>query len=117
MLNKFAVAAIAASLIAGPVFAQGVLQPKSTPAPAKIETKADTKVDAKVAPKPAVTTGAQVKETGTVTTPTRKNVKVVKHSRKHVRHYFHGKKHYVHAKKVKHVKHVKAKIHRHIVKM
>lgn len=105
MLRKFAAAAIAASLIAGPAFAQGVLQPAPKAPAAKIETKA------------AVTTGVKVKETGSVTTPTRKHVTVVKHNRKHVRHYAHGKKHIVHVKKVKHVKHVKVKSHRHIVKM
>jgi hypothetical protein len=112
MLNKFAAAVIAASLIAGPAFAQGVLQQTAPKAPvtaaqptAKVETK-------------AVTTGVKVKETGTVVTPARKQVTIVKHSRKHVRHYGHAKKHYVHVKKIKHVKHVKViKHNRHIVKM
>ncbi|HEY4143217.1 MAG TPA: hypothetical protein VGM57_17510 [Pseudolabrys sp.] len=109
MLRKFAAAVIAASLIAGPAFAQGVLQPTPKAPAAKIETKADTKA--------AVTTGVKIKETGAVTQPARKHVTVVKHNRKHVRHYAHGKTHYVHVKKVKHVKHVKAKHARHIVKM
>lgn len=105
MLRKFAAAAIAVSLIAGPAFAQGVLQPAPKAPAAKIETKA------------AVTTGVKIKETGTVTNPARKHVVIVKHNHKHVRHYAHGKKHYVHVKKVKHVKHVKVKQTRQIVKM
>lgn len=110
MLKKFAAAAIVASLIAGPAFAQGVLQqtpPKATTGQpvAKVETKA------------AVTTGVKVKETGTVVTPARKHVTIVKHGRKHVRHYGPTKKHYVHVKKMKHVKHVKVKSTRHVVKM
>jgi hypothetical protein len=124
MLKKFAAAAIVASLIAGPAFAQGVLQPAAPKAPAttaqqavKADTKVDAKVDAKIAPKAAVTTGVQVKETGAVTTPARKHVTVVKHNRKHVRHYGHAKKHIVHVKKVKHVKHVKVKSTRDVVKM
>jgi hypothetical protein len=118
MLRKFAAAAIAASLIAGPAFAQGVLQPTSKAPVTAPAAKVETKTDAKVATKPtAITTGVQVKETGAVTTPARKHVTVVKHNRKHVRHYAHAKKHYVHVKKVKHVKHVKVKATRHIVKM
>jgi hypothetical protein len=113
MLRKFAAAAIAASLIAGPAFAQGVLQPAPKAPAAKIEAKTDTKTENKT----AATTGVKVKETGAVTTPARKQVTIVKHSRKHVRHYGHAKKHYVHVKKVKHVQHVKAKHNRHIVKM
>lgn len=112
MLRKFAAAAIAASLIAGPAFAQGVQNPAPSAPTAKVETKADTKINTKSA-----TTGVKVKETGAVTTPARKHVTVVKHGRKHVRHYVHVKKHYVHVKKVKHVRHVKAKQPRHIVKM
>jgi hypothetical protein len=108
MLRKFAAAVIAVSLIAGPAFAQGVLQPTPKGPAAKVETKADTR---------AVTTGVKIKETGAVTTPARKHVTVVKHNHKHVRHYAHGKRHYVHVKKVKHVHHVKAKHSRHIVKM
>jgi hypothetical protein len=103
MLRKFAAAVIAASLIAGPAFAQGVLQTK--PQAAKVETKA------------AVTTGVKVRETGAVTHPSRKHVTVVKHNRRHVQHYVHGKKHIVQVKKVKHVKHVRAKHVHHIVKM
>jgi hypothetical protein len=124
MLRKFAAAAIAASLIAGPAFAQGVLQQTPPKAPvttgqpaAKVETKTDIKTDAKVAPKAAVTTGVKVKETGAVATPARKHVTIVKHDRKHVRHYGHAKKHYVHVKKVKHVKHVKVTRTRNVVKM
>lgn len=120
MLKKFAAAAILASLIVGPTFAQGVLQPaapKAAVTTGQPAVKADTKVDAKIAPKAAVTTGVQVKETGSVTTPARKHVTIVKHSRKHARHYGHAKKDTVHVKKVKHVKHVKAKHTRHIVKM
>jgi hypothetical protein len=118
MLRKFAAAAIAASLIAGPAFAQGVLQPTPKAPVTAPAAKVETKTDAKVATKPAaVTTGVKIKETGAVATPARKHVTVVKHSRKHVRHYTHAKKHYVHVKKVKHVKHVKAKPARHIVKM
>ena len=116
MLNKLAAAASAASLIAGPAFAQGVLQP--TPKAPITAGQPAAKVDAKVvAPKAAVTTGVQVKETGAVTTPARKHVTIVKHGRKHVRHYTHGKKHYVHVKKIKHVKHVKVTRTRHVVKM
>ena len=63
MLRKLAAAAIAASLIAGSAFAQGT--PQGT-APA-----ANTP-----AAKPAFTTGVKVKETGAVTTPARKHVKI-----------------------------------------
>jgi hypothetical protein len=113
MLNKFAAAVIAASLIAGPAFAQGVLQ--QTPPKAPVTTGQPA---AKVETKAAVTTGVKVKETGAVVTPARKHVTIVKHGRKHVRHYGHAKKHYVHVKKIKHVTHVKViKHNRHIVKM
>ena len=109
MLRKFAAAAIAASLIAGPAFAQGVLQPTPKAPTAKVETKADTKA--------AVTTGVKVKKTGAVTHPARKYVTIVKHNRKHVRHYAHVQKYYAHVKKVKHLKQVNVKHDRHIVKM
>ena len=112
MLKKFAAAAIVASLIAGPAFAQGVLQPAAPKAPVTTGQPA-----AKVETKAAVTTGVKVKETGTAATPARKHVTIVKHNRKHVRHYGHAKKHYVHVKKAKHVKHVNVKHSRHVVKM
>lgn len=83
MLRKLAAVAIAASLIAGSAFAQGSAQAANTPAA-----------------KPAFTTGVKVKETGAVTTPSRKQVTIVKHQRKHARHH-------VRVKHVKHFKHVK----------
>ena len=112
MLNKLAAAAIAVTLIAGPAFAQGVLQ--QTPSKAPVTTGQPA---AKVETKAAVTTGVKVKETGTTVTPARKQVTIVKHSRKHVRHFGHAKKHYVHVKKMKHVKHVKVTRTRNVVKM
>ena len=52
MLKKFAVALVAASLIAGPVMAQGTTSatpnaPAATGQPAKIDAKIDTKVETK----------------------------------------------------------------------
>ncbi len=108
MLKKFAAAVIAVSLIAGPAFAQGVLQttPKAPATTGQPAAKVDTKADAKIAPKTVATTGVKVKETGTLTT--RKHVSL--RHRHHVRHFAHVKhvKHAVHAKHLKQVKRINA---------
>jgi len=84
MLKKFAAAAIAVSLIAGPAFAQN-------PAAAPVTTSQPAPNGKLAAPT------AKVKETGTSTGETRKHVAVNVHHRHHVKH----------VRIVKHVKHVK----------
>ena len=104
MLRTFAAAVIAASLIAGPVLAQGT---STVPANATVQpaVKADAgktgvKADAKYSVKTNVKADA-------VKTTTVKVKKVKKHSalkaKKHAKHV----KHVKHAKHVKHLKHVK----------
>ena len=101
MLKTFAAAVIAASLIAGPVLAQGTsiapanatIQPAAKADTGKTAVKADVKADAK----------STVKTDAVKTT----TVKVKKHSalkaKKHVKHA----KHVKHVKHVKHIKHLK----------
>jgi hypothetical protein len=89
MFRTLAAAAIAASLIASPVFAQG-------------STSTTT------APKASVTTGVAAKDTGAVNVKPRKHVSMSHRHRHHVRHVVHMKraKHAVHAKHLKHLKQV-----------
>jgi hypothetical protein len=84
MLRKFAAAVIAASLIAGPAFAQGTLQTTTKTPAAAAAVKADGKVQ---------------KSELIVVTKAKKHVAMDRHHR----HYAHVK----HVKFVKHVKHIK----------
>jgi hypothetical protein len=102
MLSKFAAAVIAASLIAGPVLAQGTsiapanatIQPAAKADAGKAGVTTNVKADAKVDAKANVKTDA-------VKTTTVKVKKAKKHSAVQT------KKHAKHVKQVKHVKHVK----------
>ena len=91
MLSKFAAAVIAASLIAGPVLAQGTLQTTTKTPAATVAVKADGKVQ----------------KSELVVTKTKKQVAVShRHHRKHFAHVKHVK-HMKYAKHGKHVKHAK----------
>jgi len=92
MLKKFAAAVIAASLIAGPVLAQGTLQ-TTTKTPA---TTSQTAVKADV----------KVKKSELIVTKTKKHVAMHRHHRKHFAHVKHVK-HVKYATHGKHVKHAK----------
>jgi hypothetical protein len=92
MLRKLAAAVIAASLIAGPALAQGIL-PTTTKAPTTTSQPV-AKVDVKV------------QKAESIVTKTKKHVAMRMHHRKHFTHVKHVKyaKHGFHTKHVKQVK-------------
>jgi hypothetical protein len=91
MFRKIAAAVIAASLIAGPVFAQG-----TTTAPV-------------TAGQPAVKANVKAKTTEVKVTETKKHVAMIRHHRRHFAHVKHVKhvKYATHGKHVKQLKQVK----------
>ena len=89
MLRKLAAAVIAASLIAGPVLAQGTNQ-------ATIKAPATTS-------QPAAKANGTVQKSELIVTKTKKHVATHRLHRKHFAHV----KHVKHVKVVKHVKHIK----------
>ena len=91
MFRKFAAAVIAASLIAGPVFAQGTSQATST---APVTTG-----------QPSAKADVKAKTTEVKITKSKKHVAMKVHHRKHVKHVKHVK--YATHKHVKHLKQVK----------
>lgn len=99
MLNKFAAAVIAASLIAGPVLAQGTYTAPAS-ATAQPAVKADAgKTGVKADAKASVNTDVKAKADVKAKTKAVKIKKAKKHAAKHVQHV-------KHVKHVKHLKHV-----------